>query len=365
MTTVALTGAGGFLGWHTRAAAHAQGIDARPVPLGDAFVPESAADAISGADRFIHIAGINRAPEEEVLAGNVRLAEQAASVLERAERPPATVAYANSIQSGNGTPYGHGKQAAADVLRAAAERIGADFVDLRLPNLFGEHGRPFYNSVVATFSHQLAIGDAPHVDQDRELVLLHAQYAADALLGTLDGVGLAGSEVRESVTGLLTRLSALAATYTHGGEIPDLSDAFERDLFNTFRGAAFEEVTPIRPDRHADARGSFFEIVRSHGGAGQTSFSTTAPGITRGQHYHRRKVERFTVLSGEAVISLRRLFTTEVLEFRVSSDSPASIDMPTMWAHNITNVGDSELYTAFWSNELFDPERPDTIAEPV
>lgn len=365
MTGISLTGAGGFLGWHTRAAAHAYGIDTRAVPLGDGFDVESAARTISGTARLIHIAGVNRAPDDEVLAGNARLAEQAAAALERAEHPPASVVFANSIQAGNGTPYGHAKQAASDLLRAAAERAGSAFVDLRLPNLFGEHGRPFYNSVVATFSHQLAAGETPRIDHDRELTLLHAQNAADALLGRADEQRTGDAEVQETVSGLLARLRAFSAGYARTGWIPDLGDPFERDLFNTFRSAAFSAVTPFRPDRHADARGSFFEIVRADGGPGQTSFSTTATGITRGQHYHRRKVERFTVLSGEAVISLRRLFTREVHEFHVSGDSPASIDMPTLWAHNITNVGESELYTAFWSNELFDPEHPDTIAEPV
>jgi UDP-2-acetamido-2,6-beta-L-arabino-hexul-4-ose reductase len=275
------------------------------------------------------------------------------------------VVFANSIQAGNGTVYGRAKQEASDILRSAAEAVGAEFVDERLPNLFGEHGRPFYNSVVATFSHQLAMGEQPSIDQDRELALLHAQHAADILLGLDDHNAGTRPEVRETVSGVLSILNSLADTYSHGGQIPDLSNGFTRDLFNTYRAAAFGRLTPIHLDRHSDERGSFFEIVRSQGGQGQTSFSTTAPGVTRGQHYHRRKVERFTVLSGEAVISLRRLFTSEVHEFRVTSDSPASIDMPTMWAHNITNVGDSPLYTSFWSNELFDPERPDTIAEPV
>lgn len=363
--TVVLTGAGGFLGWHTRAAAHALGLDSGAIAVGAAFEPESAAATISGADRLIHLAGVNRASEDEVREGNLRFAQQTAEALLRAERPAKVVVFANSIQAANGTAYGDAKAQAAEVLRDAAARVGATFVDERLSNLFGEHGRPFYNSVVATFSHQLARGEHPRIDQDRELTLLHAQNAADLLLGVADPEAAGRLSVRETVGGLLARLSAMAAVYSRSGEVPDLSAAFDRDLFNTYRAAAFETAGPIALDRHADARGSFFEVVRSHGGPGQTSFSTTAPGVTRGQHYHRRKVERFTVLSGEAVIALRRLFTTDVLEFRVTSDSPVSIDMPTMWAHNITNVGDSPLYTSFWSNELFDPERPDTIPEPV
>lgn len=365
MTSVSLTGANGFLGWHTRCAAHARGIPFTTIAVGDGFDLAAATDAVSGTDRLIHIAGVNRASDAEVLDGNVRFAEQLASALDQAAPAPSVVVFANSIQAENDSTYGNAKRAAADILREAAERVGAAFVDLRLPNLFGEHGLPFYNSVVATFSHLLATGGRPEIDQDRELTLLHAQNAADALLGFVETDQLGALEQRETVTGLLAKLSDIGSVYSRGGEIPDIALPFDRDLFNTYRAAAFPTGTPIMLQRHADNRGSFFEIVRSQGGAGQSSFSTTVSGVTRGDHYHRRKVERFTVLSGEATIKLRKLFSTQVHEFRLSGSSPASIDMPTMWAHNITNVGEADLYTSFWSNELFDPERPDTIAEPV
>ena len=105
--------------------------------------------------------------------------------------------------------------------------------------------------------------------------------------------------------------------------------------------------------------------MRTHGGPGQYAFSTTVPGVSRGDHYHRRKVERFTVIYGEAVIALRQLFTEQVMEFTVSGDDPVSIDMPTMWSHKITNTGSDALFTSFWTNEPYDPRRPDTIAEAV
>jgi dTDP-4-dehydrorhamnose 3,5-epimerase and related enzymes len=365
MVRVALTGANGFLGWHTRCAAHSQGIPIESVAVGNRFDVDAAVAAVSGADRVIHIAGVNRADPEQVRGGNLRFAQQLSDALMRADTPPASVVFANSIQAGNGTPYGESKEAASELLRTAADSVGADYVDVGLPNLFGEHGRPFYNSVVATFCHELASGNRPAVDEDRELRLLHAQNAADALLGVADTDALTVAEHRETVSGLLDRLNRIASTYSTDGEIPDISHPFDRDLFNTFRTAAFslEPLVPLR--RNTDVRGSFFEIVRSAGGPGQSSFSTTVSGVTRGQHYHRRKVERFTVLSGEAVIALRRMFTSEIVELRVTGDEPASVDMPTMWAHNITNVGDDDLYTSFWANELFDPERPDTIAEAV
>jgi UDP-2-acetamido-2,6-beta-L-arabino-hexul-4-ose reductase len=364
VTKISLTGAGGFLGWHTRCAAHSRGIPFTALSLGSAFDAQLAKDAINGTDRLIHIAGINRGTPEEVRAGNVLFADQVANALGAADLPPGVVVYANSTQSGNDTDYGDAKARASDILRAAAEKAGADFVDIQLPNLFGEHGRPNYNSVVANFASRLANGESPVIDQDREMSLLHAQNAAEVLLGSINVDTAHDRGIRETVGGLVKKLTGISEVYARG-EIPDVSTTFDRDLFNTYRSFTFPTHSPISLTRHADARGSFFEIVRSRGGSGQSSFSTTAPGVTRGDHYHLRKIERFTVLSGEAVISLRKLFTSEVVEFKVTGSSPQAIDMPTMWAHNIVNTGQSELYTSFWSNEIFDPSHPDTIAETV
>lgn len=361
---VAMTGAGGFLGWHTRAALLETGMYVNPVGVGNRFDLEEATSAIDGAPRLIHIAGVNRATEEEILAGNVGFAEQIAAALRRADVPPPVVVYANSTQAGNGSAYGEGKTRAADVLGAAANEVGSAFIDLKLPNLFGEHGRPFYNAVTATFCHLISRGEEPKFEHDKELAMLHVQNAADLLTGATDAARQESLQRSETVSGLLRRLLGYASGYRRG-DIPDIADTFDRDLFNTYRSYAITRHTPIQLTRHADQRGSFFEVIRSHGGAGQTSFSTTAPGVSRGDHYHRRKVERFTVLAGRARISLRRVFTDSVLHFDVDGDRPVAIDMPTMWAHCITNTGEDPLYTAFWTNDLFDPSIPDTVSEVV
>ncbi|MHA6509057.1 polysaccharide biosynthesis C-terminal domain-containing protein [Tessaracoccus sp. Y1736] len=359
-----MTGAGGFLGWHTRAALLETGTKVAPVRVGDGFDLAKATKAIDGAPRLIHIAGVNRASEDEILAGNVSFAEQMAAALRRTEAPPPVIVFANSTQADNGSAYGEGKARAAGVLAAAALEAGSEFVDLKLPNLFGEHGRPFYNAVTATFCHLISQGNEPTVEQDRELTLLHVQNAADLLTGTTDAARQDSLQRFETVAGLLGRLLSYESVYKRG-EIPDISDPFDRDLFNTYRSYAIDPHAPIHLSRHADQRGSFFEVIRSHGGPGQSSFSTTAPGIVRGDHYHRRKVERFTVLAGQARISLRRVFTSEVFDLDVDGDHPVAVDMPTMWTHMITNTGVEPLYTAFWTNDLFNPNAPDTIQEPV
>ena len=357
-----MTGAGGFLGWHFRAAMLESGTDTRPVAMGDRFDLDTASATISGSSRFVHIAGVNRGSDSEVREGNVRFADQAASAIDHARIPPAVVVFANSTQSFGAGVYGEAKSDSAGILANAAQRVGAQFENVVLPNLFGEHGAPFYNSVTATFAHLLAEGGEPSVVEDKQLTLLHVQDAAD-LLG---GSGAMMSELEQDilVSDLLATMRSMSGTYGKG-EIPDVSTRFARNLFNTYRSYTFPAQAPMHLARHADARGTFFEILRSHGGDGQSSFSTTLPGVTRGDHFHRRKIERFTVLSGHATIALRKIFTGEIVEFDVSGDEPAAIDMPTMWVHNITNRSSEPLYTSFWTNDIFNPENPDTIAEAV
>ena len=149
------------------------------------------------------------------------------------------------------------------------------------------------------------------------------------------------------------------------GDIPPLLTDLSIDLFNTLRAARFPAHYPIPLTARTDDRGSLVEVVRAHGGQGQTFVSSTKPGITRGEHFHLRKIERFVVLTGEARISLRRLFTDDVVSFDVDGEAPAIVDMPTMWVHNITNTGPGDLTTLFWTHELFDPSAPDTFPEPV
>ncbi|MGO4340873.1 polysaccharide biosynthesis C-terminal domain-containing protein [Pedococcus sp. 2YAF34] len=359
---IVLTGAAGFLGWHTRVRLAAL-TDHEVVPLTRDNWSNLAAE-VQAADAVIHIAGVNRGEASEVERGNLALGEAVSDAVARAGRP-VPIVYANSIQGGNDTPYGVGKAAARALLAQAAADAGATFTDVVLPNLFGEHGAPGYNSFVATFVDAVAFGAVPQIN-DREVELLHAQTAAQHLI---DGLSDVGSTVRppgsmSTVQGVYDQLRGFHDLYS-SGEFPDLRAAFTVDLFNTYRAALFPRHYPFELTTHSDDRGRLVETVRSHGGQGQTFVSTTRPGVTRGEHYHLSKVERFVVLSGEARICLRRMFTDEVVSFDVSGSSPSVVDMPTMWVHNITNTGDTELTTLFWTHSLFDPQNPDTYWEPV
>ncbi|MET8063725.1 capsular biosynthesis protein [Micromonospora sp. NPDC005686] len=363
MLRLALTGAGGFLGWHVRVLVRALGWpDPVVVTRADLADPAAVAARVDGTDRVLHLAGVNRGDPAEVAAGNVWLASALARGLGRCAAPPGVVVFANSIQAGNGSAYGDSKAVAAETLAA----VRPDLVDLRLPNLYGEHGLPGYNSVVATFCRLLAEGGRPEVHQDRELVLVHATDAAARLVGAAQAGPWDASmpELRIGVQALADRLSELAGCY-RTGEIPALTDRHAVRLFNTYRSHCLPSHQPLPLPRRSDARGELVEVVKSHGGPGQTFCSSTHPGVTRGEHFHLAKLERFCVVQGSAEIRLRRVLDDEVVRLRVDGRDPVVVDMPTMWAHDITNTGSGALITLFWANEVFDPAQPDTWPEPV
>lgn len=365
--SVVITGGQGFLGWHLACRLRATlGIEPVRLGHGDLEDPERARRALSNADVVFHLAGVNRAESDRAVEeGNVQAAQQLADAVSDRYRT-VRIINANSTQSQMDNPYGHGKARAAEILRSATESTGGCFVDVVLPNLFGEHGRPHYNSFVATFCHLIASGGEPRAT-DSEVSLLHAQRASQVLIEAMDPHS--ESVVRPTgrvalVSDVLGTLRGMHATYSRG-DLPDLTDDFDVDLFNTYRSFVFPHSFPRHPVVHADPRGALFETSRAHGGTSQTFVSTTRPGQTRGNHYHLNKVERFFVVSGEAEISLRRLLDEDVVRFRVSGERPGFVDMPTLWVHNIVNVGENELVTMFWSDQLLDPDRPDQYPEAV
>ena len=360
---VAVTGAHGFLGWHLSCRLLAtRGIE--PVRLGRADLgdPQALRVGLEDVDTVLHVAGVNRAEsDEDVERGNVELARTLAVAL--GDRP-VHVVYADSVQVDEDNAYGRGKRRAAEIL---GERPGT-FADVVLPNLFGEHGRPAYNSFVATFCHEVAAGREPSVHEDRLVPLLHVQSAAESLILEAERRQRHATRPQgepRAVVEVLQMLQGFHEQYAVRGEVPDVSTPFSRDLFNTYRSHLFPDAYPIHPEPHADQRGILVEAVRAHGGTGQTFVSTTVPGALRGDHYHLRKIERFMVVRGDAEISLRRLYHDDVVRFRVSGGSPGFVDMPTMWAHSIRNVGDDDLVTVFWADQLLDPEHPDQYPQKV
>lgn len=362
---VAITGGYGFLGWHLACRLRAQhGLE--PVRLGRADFADSErlAARLADVDVVYHVAGVNRADSDaEVEQGNVALATALGQAI---EGRPVDVVFANSVQAELDNAYGRGKAAAAGVLADVVTASGGRFADRLLPNLFGEHGLPQYNSFVATFAHEVAAGRTPTVTGDRDIPLLHVQDAASALVeavGGSDSLVVPGEP--HGIGEVLEFLQRTHDLYATRGEIPALESKFAVNLFNTYRAAAFPGMWPLSPEVFADNRGDLFETVRAHGGTGQAFVSTTLPGQGRGEHYHLHKVERFFVIKGTAQIQLRRLLHDDVVTFTLSGDRPSFVDMPTLWVHNIRNVGDDELVTMFWADQLLDRDNPDQYPEMV
>jgi UDP-2-acetamido-2,6-beta-L-arabino-hexul-4-ose reductase len=226
---IAITGSGGFLGSHTLNAL--KGCIVRPITLGDYFDKDQALYALDGADKLIHIAGANRGNDVGLL--NFAFAWQVSHTLTETNNPPNQIVFANSTQAGNGTEYGNSKQQASEMLCQVAQDIGAEFVDLKLTNLFGEGGKPYYNMVTSTFCHLLATNQKPEIAQDKELELLYVKDAADLLAGNVEFAKLPELIETESVSGLLARLTEIAELISLGYE-PDTSTRFQANLVKTY-----------------------------------------------------------------------------------------------------------------------------------
>lgn len=369
---IVITGAGGLIGWHAAVRVHAANCAARfdgtdapydLVVLDHADFDDDAAlhAAIRGADAVLHFAGVNRAPEDVVEAANPAIARRLALACSTIESRPHVV-YANSTHATSDTPYGRSKRIAGEILSG----IGGRYSDLVLPHIFGEGARPRYNNVTATFIEAVIAGEAPEINPEGRVSLLHAGAAAQAALDAITKAqtGTLRPASRDiAVTELFDLLQQFHANY-QANIYPDLGDPFTVALFNSYRAALYPSGFPRPLKQNTDARGTLFEAVKG-GGGGQTFLSTTQPGITRGDHFHLNKVERFLVVQGEAMIRIRKVLSDEVWEYRVSGDAPAPVDMPTLHTHSIENIGDTELLTLFWTHDLFDPASPDTFADKV
>ena len=374
MIPIGITGQSGFIGYHLFHTLKLFPGEFTVVPFDDAFFdnPPLLDRFTAGCGAIIHLAGVNRHPDpEEVYKANIDLARRLASSLDRTGSR-AHVIFASSVQENRDNPYGNAKREARELLARRAAAAGAPFTGLLIPNVFGPFGQPFYNSVVATFSHQLNRGETPVIDIDASLKLIYVGELVHEILGVLRGTsGLVREAVpvthtaEAPVSAILATLSRFRDTYLQQGVIPAMEGPFERNLFNTFRSFADPAARfPVIYTTHTDDRGAYTEVMRAEV-AGQASFSTTRPGIVRGNHFHTRKIERFAVIRGEAVIRLRRIGSREVFEFRLSGNRPAFVDMPVWYTHHIVNTGREDLYTVFWVNEFYDPGDADTWFETV
>jgi len=374
MIKVGITGQAGFVGTHLYNLLGLYPASFNRIPFDDAFFEsDEKLDAfVSGCDVIVHLAAMNRHEDTEVIRQtNIRLVLQLIGALERTHSTP-HVLFSSSTQEERDNPYGQSKKEGRRLLEEWAVRNQGRFTGLIIPNVFGPFGRPYYNSVVATFCHQLQHNEQPRIDVDGQVKLIYVQELAQRICDLiLHPAGEPVSTIKlehtaeAKVSELLGILESYKRSYMEQGIFPDLSEPFRRNLFNTF--VCYQDHAsryPVKLKLNTDDRGSFVETVRLQNG-GQVSFSTTKPGITRGNHFHTRKAERFAVIKGKARIQLRKVGTDEVLNFDLSGDEPSFVDMPVWYTHNITNTGKDDLYTIFWISEFYNSNDPDTYFDKV
>jgi len=325
---------------------------------------------VSQCDVIVHLAAMNRHNDAEVLyKTNIKLVKNLIDALE-ATNSRAHVLFSSSSQEEQENLYGRSKKDGRELLIQWANQAGAEFTGLVIPNVFGPFGHPHYNSFIATFSHQLTHYEQPKIEVDGEVKLIYVNELVDFILEVVKSkrgnpLHVVSHTSVKRVSEILSILETYKEQYFLYGIIPKMNTQFEINLFNTFRCYIdIKAHNPVKFVKHIDERGTFVEIIRLNQG-GQVSFSTTAPGITRGNHYHTRKIERFAVIKGKALIQLRKIGTAEILDFYLDGKEPAYVDMPLWHTHNIKNIGNEELYTNFWINEFFDPNDADTYFEIV
>ena len=325
---------------------------------------------VKNCDVIVHLAAMNRHEDPQVIYdNNIQLVQKLIGALERTNSK-AHVLFSSSSQEEKDNLYGRSKLEGRNLLANWARSNGGKFSGMIIPNVFGPFGEPFYNSFIATFCYQLNNDQDPEIQQDADVNLIYVgeliqEFIKEIRSGTSHDEVKIKSTSTIKVSEILAILKNFKSMYLENGQIPELNTDIEFQLFNTFRSFIdHKNLFPRKYIQHCDERGAFVELIRMEIG-GQCSFSTTKPGITRGDHYHTRKIERFSVIKGKALIQLRKINTDEVLEFTLDGESPAYVDMPVWYTHNIKNIGEQELLTIFWINEPYNAEDADTYFEKV
>jgi UDP-2-acetamido-2,6-beta-L-arabino-hexul-4-ose reductase len=368
MTVVAVTGASGFIGRNLVLRLRELNHSVASVRHGaDAAALVS---ALAGVEVVFHLAGVNR-PEtaEEFETGNMGMTERLVAAMRQLPSPPSVV-YASSIQATADNPYGRSKRNAEALIADYAQAASVPGWIFRLPNVFGKWCRPNYNSVVATFCHNVSRGLPLTInDPSARLRLVYIDDVVEhlATIAAAPQDRSASSEVTpiyETTVGELAkqleRFRDSRTTLVTGA----VGTGFLRALHATYVSYLDPANFAYPLKAHTDPRGMFVEMLRTPD-SGQFSFFSAHPGITRGGHYHHSKTEKFLVVQGRARFGFRNVLTDEVFTLETSGDTPTVVETVPGWSHDITNIGDETMLVMLWANELFDPQRPDTIAAKV
>jgi UDP-2-acetamido-2,6-beta-L-arabino-hexul-4-ose reductase len=357
---IAITGEKGFLGYHLTQYYKYISKDEYPewgfanhvvVELGKNYLENI--NLLKDCDLLIHCAGVNRG--DDIYQKNISLAQELVDSLKK-NKIVIDIKFTSSTQEDNKSEYGNSKLKAKQILNKYCTLVNTKFTSYKLPNLFGPFGKPNYNSFINTFCYNL-VNNIPCQYNGNKVTLC---YVYDAIK-VIDGIKSNYNTHDISVENVYKILNNFYTEYSKS-VIPKLNTEFEKNLFNTLRS-----FMPLgfNLTRHTDDRGFLVELVKNKGSESQVFFSTTNPGITRGDHFHFGKVERFCILSGEAKISLRKIGSNKKLHYIIKSNDNKVIDMPILYTHNITNIGKDSLICVFWVNEIFNPKDTDTYFEKV
>lgn len=370
---ILVTGAGGFIGKNLCAELENQGYT--NLMRFDIDTPkQQLAEFCAKAQFVFHLAGINRPKDPaEFYEGNRGLTEQLLHLLKESGNK-APVLITSSTQAALDNDYGKSKAEAEQLVYAHGETNGSAVYVFRLPGVFGKWCRPAYNSVVATFCHNIAHGLPIEVrDPAYSFPLVYIDDVVRCFIDAMNGTVRCDRSaqpvcmvdpVHEVTLGKLAQLIESFRESRTTLAAPNMGDAFEKKLYSTYLSYLPTDQFAYDLKMNCDARGSFTEFLRTPE-RGQVSVNISNPGIVKGNHWHHTKNEKFLVVKGEAAIRFRKVGTSEVIEYRVSGEKLQVVDIPTGYTHNIENVGSGELVTVMWANEPFDPDHPDTFFEPV
>lgn len=370
MKTVLITGSEGFVGKNLRVSLQTS-KDIRVICFDIQNDPATLEALLDQADFVFHLAGINRPQDPaEFKRGNTDLTERICSHLSRIGRK-VPIAITSSTQATLDNPYGESKRGAEEAVFSYGQESGASVYVFRLPNVFGKWCRPNYNSGVATFCHNIA-NDLPIQVNDPNVVmnLVYIDDVVSALIDLLDGITLNDGQfckvepVQTIRLGEIVELISSFKESRNQRSIPNMADPFTKKLYSTYLSYLPTDQFSYPLTMHTDDRGSFTEFIKTPD-RGQVSVNISKPGITKGNHWHHTKNEKFLVVSGQGLIRFRNIGSDEVIEYHVNGEKLEVVDIPTGYTHNISNSGTTDLVTVMWCNEMFDPENPDTYFENV
>lgn len=323
---------------------------------------------ISPNDIVVHLAAINRdVDDKSLIKKNNDINNQLCKAL-KSTNFKGKLIFSSSTQESQKTVYGKIKQQARIKFKEQSKLLGYKFYGLIIPNLFGPFCKPNYNSFVATFSNQILEGITPKVYEDKIINLLFIDDLIDKIINLIlsktQDIDF-NNVTKIRVSEVLQKLKVYSNIYIKKGDIPFLESNFDIKLFNTFRSYInYKLFFPKEYKSFSDKRGTFFELNRSLSES-QSSFSLTNKGQVRGQHYHTRKIERFSVVKGKARLILREILSKNKIEYILDGDNPSYVDIPIWHTHSLENIGKNELITFFWINEHFSETNHDTYPEIV